>query len=139
MQTVVAEHTAKPAPGSAEPTVVFMINHSWRGDMNDADIYQATHGHWVVGKDVRDKATYAFGVAHGLIRGVYRISSWFQSPNPKEKHRWGLNGECAPEMAHYVGTSMRRFNLDGAQNPYRKFMDGIPAPQSTQSGSCRRP
>jgi hypothetical protein len=135
VQAVVAEHTAEPAPGSAEPTVVFMINHAWRRDMNTEDIYQATRGHWLVGKDVRDKAKYAFGVAHGLIRGVYRISSWFQSPNPKEKTRWGFNGECAPKMEHYLGTSVRRFIPGGAQNPYRRFMDGIPAPQSTQSGS----
>jgi uncharacterized protein len=139
VQTVVAERSAKPAPGSAEPTVVFTINLAWRRDMNAEDIYQATHGHWVVSKHVRDKAKYAFGVAHGLIRGVYRISSWFPSPNPNEVRRWGFIGECAPEMKHYLGTSVRRFNLDGAQNPYHKFMDGIPAPQSTQSGSVGQP
>ncbi|TDD64405.1 hypothetical protein E1262_28330 [Jiangella aurantiaca] len=130
VQAVVAELTAEPAPGSSGPTVVFMINRVWRPDMNDEEIYEHTRGHWKVGADVRANARYAFGVARGLVRGVYRISSWFPSPIEGDVGRWGFVGEPAPEMAHYLGTSVRRFNLDGAQNPYRKFMSGIPAPNA---------
>jgi uncharacterized protein len=125
---VVAELTARPAPGNAEPTVLFMINRAWRRDMSDDEIYSYTRGHWKVGPQVREHARYAFGVAHGLIRGVYRIESWFRSPQQSEEGRWGFNGAPAPEMKRYLGTSVRRFNLDGAQNPYRKFLNGIPEP-----------
>ena len=128
VQSVVAELTARPAPGSSEPTVLFMINRFWRRDLSDDEIYAYTRGHWRVGAEVRRNARYAFGVARGLVRGVYRISSWFPSPLANDDGRWGFSGEPAPEMAHFLGTSVRRFNLDGAQNPYRKFMSGIPAP-----------
>jgi hypothetical protein len=128
--TVVAEMTARPAPGGSDPTVLFMINRAWRRDMSDADIYYYTQGHWIVSAHVRANAKYAFGVARGLIRGVYRIESWFPSPQEGEDGKWGFNGSPAPEMSHYLGTSVRRFNLDGAQNPYRKFLNGIPEPDS---------
>ena len=35
------------------------------------------------------------------------------------------------DLAYYLGTSVRRFNLADAQNPYRKFLNGIPSPADT--------
>lgn len=81
-----------------------------------------------MGADVRNRAVYALGVARGLVRGVYRIESWFPSPQEGEEGKWGFTGSPAHEMSHVLGTSVRRFNLDGAQNPYRKFLSGVPGP-----------
>jgi hypothetical protein len=129
VETVVAELSALPAPGSTEPTLLFVINKSWRRDMGEDDIYFYTRGHWLVGADARAKAKYAFGIAHGIVRGVYRIDSWFPSEQKGEERRWGFHGSPAPEMAHFIGTSVRRFNLEGKQNPYSKHLSGIPAPE----------
>ena len=131
VENVVAELAALPAPGSLEPTLFFVINKSWRRDMGEDDVYFYTSGHWLVGASARAKARYAFGVAHGIIRGVYRIDSWFPSKQKGEERRWGFKGSYAPEMARFLGTSVRRFNLEGKQNPYSKYLSGIPAPSET--------
>jgi len=128
VETVVAEFSALPAPGSTEPTLLFVINKSWRRDMGDDDVYFYTSGHWLVGGEARAKARYAFGVAHGIVRGVYRIDSWFPSEQEGEDRRWGFRVSPAPEMAHFRGTSVRRFKLEGKQNPYSKYLSGIPSP-----------
>lgn len=129
VETVVAEFSALPAPGSTEPTLLFVINKSWSRDMGEDEVYFYTRGHWLVGEEARAKARYAFGVAHGIIRGVYEIESWFPSEQKGEERRWGFHGSHAPEMAHFIGTSVRRFNLEGKQNPYSKHLSGIPAPE----------
>lgn len=131
VQTVIAEFSALPAPGSSEPTLLFVINKSWRRDMGEDDIYFYTSGHWLVGADARAKARYAFGVAHGIVRGAYRIESWFPSELEGEDRRWGFRGVPAAEMAHFIGTSVRRFSLEGKQNPYSKYLSGIPAPEDS--------
>ncbi len=128
VETVVAEFSALPAPGSTEPTLLFVINKSWRPDMGEDDVYFYTRGHWIVSAEARTKARYAFGVAHGIIRGAYKIDSWFPSEQKGEERRWGFHGEPAPEMAHFIGTSVRRFNLEGKQNAYSKYLFGIPSP-----------
>jgi len=132
VETVVAELSALPAPGSTEPTLFFVINKSWRRDMGEDDIYFFTSGHWIVGPEARARARYAFGVAHGIVRGVYKIDSWFPSKQKGEVgKRWGFKGHPAPEMAYFMGKSVRRFNLDGKRNPYSKYLSGIPAPDET--------
>lgn len=131
VETVVAELSALPAPGSTEPTLHFVINKSWSRDMGEDDVYFYTSGHWLIGADARAKARYAFGVAHGIVRGVYKIDSWFPSEQEGEERRWGFRGSSAPAMAHFIGTSVRRFNLEGKQNPYSKYLSGIPAPEDT--------
>ena len=39
VETVVAEFSALPAPGSTEPTLLFVINKSWSRDMGEDDVY----------------------------------------------------------------------------------------------------
>lgn len=131
VETVVAELSALPAPGSTEPTLLFVINKSWSPDMGEDDVYFFTSGHWLIGAEARTKARYAFGVAHGIIRGAYKIDSWFPSEQEGEERRWGFHGSPALEMAHFIGTSVRRFNLEGKQNPYSKYLSGIPSPDKT--------
>jgi hypothetical protein len=131
VETVVAELSALPAPGSTEPTLLFVINKSWSPDMGEDDVYFYTSGHWVIGGEARANARYAFGVAHGIVRGAYKIDSWFPSEQKGEERRWGFHGSPAPEMAHFIGTSVRRFNLEGKQNPYSKYLSGIPSPNKT--------
>ncbi len=128
VNTVVAELSALPAPASLEPVIFFVINKFWRPDSNEDDVYLYTREYWLVGAETREKARYAFGVAHGIIRGVYKIDSWYRSRKKGEARRWGFNGIDAPEMIHFIGTSVRRFNVEGRRSPFRKYLSGIPAP-----------
>lgn len=88
------------------------------------EIYDTTRGHWKIAPWVRDRAQYALGIAYGVVRGAYRVDSWF--PSEKEwdrgKNRWGFVGESAPELAHVVGTHVR--DAFPNQVMYRRFIHG---------------
>jgi len=122
----VALLSSPPAPPIDAPLVIFKINRGWRPDSSPQEIYNATRGHWKIGADGRERAHYALGVAHGVIRGAYRIDSWFKSELPGDVDRWGFDGLPAPELTHIMGTNVRRLQLDGSQNPYRKYLSGFP-------------
>ncbi len=63
-----------PIPAIEQPTVIFMINHSLAGHpWTEVNIYRATQCSWVIGGDARERAVYALGVSHGVVRGAYRI------------------------------------------------------------------
>lgn len=126
VEAAIAARVSPPAPPVDAPLIVFKINRAWRADASPTDIYEATRAHWKIGADARQRARYAAGVAFGIIRGVYVIESWFPSPREHEIGRWGFIGRESPELAHLVGTNIRGIDLDGSQNPYRKFLDGFP-------------
>lgn len=113
-----------PMPGIAEPTVIFMINNSLPRDAwTDLNIYRATQCGWVIGSDARERAVYALGVSHGVVRGAYRIDGWRQAG----ERRWCFDGRSAPEL-DVVGTSVARLKAgQGASNPVRLFLKGITA------------
>lgn len=122
VDAAVARWSAPRAPKFTAPTAIFIINKAWRPDMNDDDVYEVTRGHWLVGPKSRDTIEYAMGVAFGVVRGVYRVEEWYRSTQPGEAKKWGFNGTDAPEMAHFVGTSVRHLvPTQGAQNPVRLY------------------
>lgn len=127
VDAAIARLSAPTAPATSEAIVMFIINKAWYSTMSDEDVYRVTRGHWRVGPDTRARATYAFGVAHGVVRGVYRCDNWFRSPLPGEENRWGFEGHSADEMAAiYLGTSVRHLVPEnGAQNPVRRHLDGF--------------
>ncbi len=125
VDAAIAARLSEPMPAVDKPLVMFKINRAWRSDSSPADIYEATRGHWKVGWDTRSRAKYAVGVAFGIVRGAYEIESWFESTLPGDNGRWGFIGRPAPELDHIVGTNIRAINIDGSQNPYRKFLTGF--------------
>lgn len=118
-----------PIPAINDATVVFMINRSlpggpMTGKWTEQKIYEASRCSWVVGADVRERTVYALGVHHGVVRGAYRIDRWY----PDGPRRWCFKGTQTPELG-VVGTSFERLKSpQGAANPVRKFLSGIPAP-----------
>jgi hypothetical protein len=58
------------------------------------------------------------------------IGSWFESQQPGDEGRWGFAGWPAAELAHVIGTNIRGINLDGSQNPYRKYLGGFPGAEA---------
>ena len=114
-----------PIPAIDQPTVIFMINRSLRGQpWTDLNIYRATQCSWVIGPTPREQAVYALGVSHGVVRGAYRIEGWRNAGG----NRWCFDGRSAPEL-DIVGTSIARIKArQGASSPVRLFLTGIPAP-----------
>jgi hypothetical protein len=63
-------------------------------------------------------------VAHGVVRGAFRIDRWI----PEGERRWCFEGRPAPEL-DAVGKSFARFKApQGQANPVRLFLNGIQAP-----------
>ncbi len=131
VEAAIALRVSPPTPPIDAPVIMFKINRAWRADHSERDIYEATRGHWKIGWDARTRARYALGVAFGVVRGVYEIESWFESEQSGENGRWGFAGRPAPELAHVIGTNIRGINLDGSQNPYRKYLGGFPGVEAT--------
>ncbi len=102
------------------------IQNGWRADMNERDVYEKTHGHRKISEWTRSHMVggFALGVAYGIVRGAYRIDSWFRSEQPHDrgKNRWGFHGTPAIELADTVGTHVR--DVFPNQVMYRRFLDG---------------
>lgn len=126
---------APAAPEIEVPVGLFKIGVLWYPDMTDEDVRQATLGWWPSSKVKKGKsrAEYAFGVSKGIIRGIYKIdpSMWRErvegdrdwEKDLGKKPRWGFP-ECtpAPEMSHYLNTSVKHLFKKGDQNPV-KFLN----------------
>lgn len=124
LQAVVARHRAVPCPPIPHPVIMLKIQNGWRPDMNEQEVYDKTRGHWRIASWARDQAQYALGIAYGIVRGAYRIESWFPSEMPWDqgKNRWGFVGEPAAELAETLGTHVR--DAFPNQIMYRRFLNG---------------
>lgn len=117
-----------PIPAIDEPTVIFMINRSLTEPWTVQKVYDVTRCCWKIGESARERAVYALGVSHGVVRGAYRIFRW----NEEIGGRWRFDGRPAPEL-DVVGASIVRIKApQGQANPVRFFPNGIPAEISTQ-------
>ena len=126
---------APQAPEIDRPVGLFKIGVLWYPDMTQEEVRELTSGWWPASKvkNGKTKAEYAFGVSKGIIRGVYKIdkSMWRERVEGDRdwnddigRHpRWGFPG-CtdAPEMAHFMNTSVKHLFKKGDQNPI-KFLN----------------
>ena len=115
-------------PGTSEPTAIFLINRAWsEGDDSDS-VYESVRGYWRVGSGTRERISLVLAVANGIVRGVFRPSSWEASPRPGQEGRWGFIGTAATEFAASIGTSVEHIPVTkGAVNPVRLYLKGLPA------------
>jgi hypothetical protein len=82
---------------------------------------------WKIGASARERAVYALGVSHGVVRGAYRIDRWIDARNEAGEGRWRFDGRPAPQL-NAVGTSIARIKgRQGDASAVRPFLDGIPA------------
>jgi len=109
-----------------EPLVMFYIQKDWRPDMSEAEIYACTRAFWNPGINTRAKAKYAFGVAHGIVRGIYRIDSWKKSEVEEFKDRYEFDGVPATELAHLIGKRVPETTKPGFPRQYFLFLEGYP-------------
>ena len=92
------------------------------------ELYEATRGVWKIG-DRRDDARYAFAVAGGIVREVYRISQWHPAGSTpyitrpasdvQVLGRWEFTGVVAPGAVRdkYLGRSVAHYFAQGNVNP----------------------
>ncbi len=125
VEDMIARYGAQPMPPVDARILFVKINRQYQPTDGSARIYEYTRGHWKLSGRGRESVKYGAGVAFGVVRGVYRIESWFPSEVPGDVGRWGFHGEPAPELAHIVGTSVRHlFKTEGQQNPVNYYWPG---------------
>jgi hypothetical protein len=126
---------ATRAPEIDAPVGLFKIGVLWYPEMTDEAVREATLGWWSSSnvKNGKEKAEYAFGISSGIIRGVYRIdrSMWRERREGDrdwehdlgKKPKWGFP-DCvpAPEMSHFLDTSVKHLFKKGDQNSV-KFLN----------------
>jgi hypothetical protein len=114
--------TLRAIPAVSEPSVIFVINRAWSPESGTEAVYEATRQYWRVGEETRKRTVYGIGVAGGVVRSAFRITSW----HGNGAGRWGFVGVPANEL-NIVGTSVERLApARGAANPVRRYLDGIP-------------
>lgn len=119
-------YEAPEAPPVTEPVVMFRIPRLWTPHMSDAELYEATHGWWIMSPR-RNRARYAFAVSRGVIRGVYEIESWRErvqgdrdwEHDVGRKPRWGFEGRPAPVMKDYLNKSVRHLYRQGEAGVFK--------------------
>lgn len=64
-------------------------------------------------------------MAHGVVRGVFRIDGWRPrrkgddnwTDDAPDKPRWGFDGAPAPELQHLLGRDVSDLFPPGSANP----------------------
>lgn len=121
-----------PAIDLTHPVILFNLKKTYRPDMTDDELYEATRKSWRVGGERRRLGgraapVWAMAVFDGIIRAVYRIEGWEQAPRgdqdadvPDEIH-WAFRGWRDPNMeTRYCGRDVSdETNGPGRQNPIR--------------------
>lgn len=110
-----------------ETAILIRLNSTFRYDMTDIELYDATRGVWRIGDD-RERAEYAFAIFDGIVHEVYKIITWFQAGSTfstrgllDKENRWEFVGQKADEAKRtkYIGKSVEHYLSRGAQNPIK--------------------
>jgi hypothetical protein len=127
LKEIKARHESEPVD-IKDKVILLRINHLYRYDISDDELYEATSGVWKVGKR-REKASYAFAVLYGLVREVYEIHEWVPAGTSKysyrDRHeierpgRWEFVGQKAPDAVRnmYLDKSVAKYIPTAARNP----------------------
>ena len=111
--------------------VLIRIARSFRPEMSDAELYDATRRWWRVGGDRMKLGSaaapgYALAVHQGVVRAAYRIAAWEPATRAEisEDHirdgRWGFIGRIDRSMEdRYLHVDVTSFFPKGQVNPIR--------------------
>ncbi len=121
---------APPAPDITEPVLLIRPTQLWYPGMSDEDLFEVTHGWWVLNPNRAESAEYVLSVSRGVVRAVHRPEKWRAQQmgdrgytHGAGKPRWGFLG--APTSVHdgfatsVLGTEVTRYFAKGAQNSVR--------------------
>ena len=116
-QEIEVLHAAKPAPPFTVPVMLVSLNNRWDPRLSAQELEEATCCWWHARGPRRDACKYVLGVHNGVVRTVYRPLKWrprvkgdpgWEEDEGKSFARWGFEAGPAPEMSHYLRTSVRR-------------------------------
>lgn len=101
-----------------EPTIIISVNRLYKRFMKPIDLYNITRSAWKVSKHRRDQTQYAIAAFQGLVREVYKISSWNIN---SYGDRWEFVGEIAEQEIRdkYINQSLFNYIKKGARNPIK--------------------
>ena len=101
LHEVVAHYTKRKAI-IREPAMLIRINRAYRYGMTDVELYDATRSAWHVGGK-RQRVEYALAVFEGVVREVYRITTWLDGGSTFNVRR---GGRAVPRQGRheFVGT-----------------------------------
>ena len=89
----------------AEPSVLININQSYRDGMSRAELYEDTRKHWKIAPERQPiPPQCAFALYRGLIREVYRVTSWHDSQDYIGRRTFSAHPD--PNLRHYFGQSV---------------------------------
>ena len=100
-------YAAPEAPEPEQTIMLVSLNTEWNPLITDERLKYFTTHWWKAGGVRWRKPQYIAGVHNGVVRSIYRPIEWMQAPD--DPSRWGCEVEDAPEMAHWLKTSVKRF------------------------------
>lgn len=127
LEQLIAKYTTRKAD-IREPAILIRINELYSPEMSAVQLYDVTRAAWVVGAR-RQQARYAFAVFEGVVREVYKISTWLRAGSTfhhlwaghgyRRSKRWEFVGVLAEETLRrkYVNRYVGHLFSQGAQNP----------------------
>lgn len=123
----IIEHYAAQFADISHPCLLINVNVSAAND--DASVYEAVRGTWVIDPKRAERAEYVLAVRQGIIIGVYKAEKWVSASSGKfrgvgedQTGRWGFIGYAAPTQIWQAYIRRRvpdSFRKRGAANPIR--------------------
>ena len=120
-----------------ENIVTIKINKSYREGMTALELYDITRGCWKRKLESVENAEYAFAVAYGIVKEVYRIDRWFPAEqlnretiqDDPEKHigRIAFEGSVADDSirSKYIEKSVADLFKHGEADPVKVFFKDV--------------
>lgn len=122
LRDIELKYQAEPAEFT-EPAILININRLYHPDMSPDELYTATRQHWAVDIDRARKISVTCAVFVGIIREVYEVDEWTNSPPPHDKpmQRSYFTGKVAPQATRdkYLNRSVAKYWKKGSQNPIK--------------------
>jgi hypothetical protein len=128
LETFLSSFKNELTPAIDAPVLMFKIQNKWKPEMTLPQIYEATRGHWKIGKQTRLESRYALGIAHGVVRAVFSIDEWQPSVGKGLEGRWHFTGKSSTDLDKLVGTTIKGVFKKGTQTPFLKFPKGYKPP-----------
>ena len=102
---------------TSEPVILLSINRTYRPNMTESELYEATRKWWVVGER-KECAKYAVATYKGETLEVYEIYEWYPELY-QGKQRWVFCGKIAESHARreLVNKSAKHLRKQGNSNP----------------------
>lgn len=99
-----------------EQAIILNVNKLYERFMSEEQLYNVTCSAWKVSATRRQTVRYAIAAYRGLVREVYRITSW-----QAKDDRWEFTATIAEPTVRtkYLNQSLENYIKKGAKNPVR--------------------